>query len=69
MKPGSLVVCEYYPKPKMCGVIIRESITLGPIWNGKAYRWCDKEYNLWEVWCDNEIIVDDEAHLKLVEMI
>lgn len=72
MKPGSLVMCAYYPN--MLGVIIRKSSykDIG-VFDSKSKSkmftsiWSDKPHQWWEVWVDNKITIEVEGRLKLIK--
>ena len=62
MKPGSLVILEYYD-PKILGIILRETVEEFDKSNMLLY---DKTQRWWKVLCNNEIIVEVESCLKLI---
>ena len=57
MKPGSLVV-HLGTFPNVLGIILRESNK----YNYNNYPW----ERVWEMWCNNKIIVEVESCLKLI---
>ena len=63
MKPGSLVIIEYYD-PKILGIILRETVEEFDKSNMLGY---DKTQRWWHVLCDDgKTAIEAEDNLKLI---